>query len=156
MGKRFIFVVAVAAVIGAMAVNANAEGLRFEGSVPYKLDTPLEVGAKVGPVTILTVTFSQAESGHVGSKIVGKLRRGEQGLQGVLKLAFEGENPTKEEWEVTFTIELLDREGKVIDRFDRSTDFQGEAKTYTTEHPILLYVLPLIHTVKLDIKGKID
>jgi len=156
MGNRFIFTLAVAVAVTAVAGLAAAEGLTFETTVPYRVGKELELGGKVGPVTVRSVTFSESESGHVGSTIMGKLRRGDEGLQGVIKLAFAGENPTKEEWEVSFVIELLDRDGKTIDRFERSTDFQGEAKTYDTEHAILRYVMPLIHKVKIGMSAKLD
>jgi hypothetical protein len=155
MRNRFILGLAVVVMVGTVAATATAESLSFEGKVPYTLDKALELDAKVGPVTIHSVTFYEAE-GHVGSKIMGKLRRGDEGAQGVLKLAFDGENPTRDEWEVTFHVELLDRQGKLIDRFKRSTDFEGEAKTYKTDHPILEYVLPLIHKVNISIKAKLD
>jgi len=63
-------------------------------------------------------------------------------------------NPTKEEWDVTFTVELMDKAGKVIDRTAKKENYEDESAVLTIEHPLLEYVLPMITEVRVTLQGK--
>jgi len=151
--------------VGAVAVlllvgPAFAVDLRFETTVPYETGKMLELGAKVGDVDINSVEFSElAATTSVGGKIAGgfgKLRGSDSTTKVALQVAFECINLTTQDWEVTFTIELLDAEGKLIDRVTRDEDFRKESEIHKIQHEILGYVVPLIAEVKIRLDAELD
>ena len=72
------------------------------------------------------------------------------------RLAFDVDNPRDDEWEVTFTVEFLDKSGKIIDRAAKKESYEGEAKILNFDHPLLEYVLPLVHEVRVTLQGRLD
>jgi hypothetical protein len=66
------------------------------------------------------------------------------------------ENPTTDDWVVRFTLEFLDKEGAVIERVSKSEGWEGQAKPYNLEHPILSYVVPLIARVRINFEARLD
>jgi hypothetical protein len=77
-------------------------------------------------------------------------------LSTTLRASFDVENPKPEGWTVKFILEFLDREGTIIDRGDKSGDFEGEAKIFDMDHVILSYVVPLIDRVRVRMEAKLD
>ena len=66
------------------------------------------------------------------------------------------ENPSADEWEVTFILEFLDKSGKLIDKATRKSSWEGEAKPFDFDHAILQYVVPSIAQVRISLEGRLD
>lgn len=142
------------AVLFALAGTAAAQTNRFEKTIPYRLDASTKLDAKVGPVMIDNVKITNMGRGF------GRGGFGPKGLQPsegstTLRLAFDMNNPA-EDWELTFTLEFLDKAGKVIDRVTKKKGLEEEAQIWNFDHPILEYVLPSVTDVKLSVSGRVD
>jgi hypothetical protein len=140
--------------LGSLAAPAAAQVNRSERTVAFHLDQAARLEAKVGPVMIDNLTITNMGRGF------GRGGFGPKGMQPsegstTLRLAFDVNNPG-EDWEVTFTIEFLDKAGKVIDRVTRKQGWKEEAEIYKIDHPILEYVLPMISDVKISLSGRVD
>ncbi|HYO16400.1 MAG TPA: hypothetical protein VE685_24645 [Thermoanaerobaculia bacterium] len=138
------------------AAVAQEEGsLRFEKTVPFNTGKLLDLGATVGPVRIGKVEFS--DQGKGGGGIASRFRGGgASDTQTTLRATFDGENPKEDEWVVTFTLEFLDRSGRLIDRATGKEGFEGEAKTVKVDHAILEYVVPMIDKVRIKMEARFD
>ena len=77
-------------------------------------------------------------------------------LETTLRAAFDVENPKVDEWVVTFTLEFLDKDGKLIDRAVDKEEFEGESKVYKVDHAILEYVVPMIDKVRIKLEARYD
>ncbi|MEA2561552.1 MAG: hypothetical protein QOH06_3056 [Acidobacteriota bacterium] len=157
MRKTLILAVALVAV--ASIAGAQERSLRFEKTVDYRLGKLIELNATVGPVRITKVEFSQPEGGSVKESIVGRIRGGGGGsseTQGTFRAGFDSENPEEDEWVVTYTLDLLDSKGKLIDRIVQSEGLEGEAKVVNVDHTTLKYVLPFVDKVKIRLEAKYD
>ncbi|MEN8164208.1 MAG: hypothetical protein ABFS37_08770 [Acidobacteriota bacterium] len=155
--QRFSVLVAVVLLGSAAVFSGERTRLRFEKTVGFKLDTTVELHAEVGPLFIESVEFENRGAGTTKSKIFGVLRRsGSADTTVTLRCAFDVENPVKDEWDLTATIEFLDKRGELIDRVRSSRDFEGEADTWTIDHDILGYVIPLIDDVKIELQVEAD
>ena len=142
------------AVLGSLAAPSATQVNRSERTVPFHLDQAARLEAKVGPVAIDNVTITNLGRGF------GRGGFGPKGMQPsegstTLRLAFDVNNPG-EDWEVTFTVEFLDKAGKVIDRITKKHGWKEEAEIYKIDHPILEYVVPLISDVKISLSGRLD
>jgi hypothetical protein len=131
-----------------------AQTNRFEKTIPYRLDQSQKLDAKVGPVMIDNVKITNMGRGF------GRGGFGPKGMQPsegstTLRFAFDVNNPG-EDWEVTFTIELLDQNGKLIDRLTKKQNWEEQAQIYNVDHPILEYVLPMVADVKISMSGRLD
>lgn len=141
----------------ALAAVASAQegSLRFEKTVAWQTGRLIDLNAQVGPVRIGKVEFSNQGKG--GGSIATKIRGGGgSGTQTVLRATFDGENPKDDEWVVTFTLELLDAKGQLIDRGTGKESFEGEAKNARVEHSILSYVVPMIAKVRIKLEARLD
>lgn len=137
------------------AASAQEEGsLRFEKTVDWTTGKLVNLNALVGPVRIGKVEFSNEGKG--GGSIASRFRSGTSDTQTTLRATFDGENPKEDEWVVTFTLEFLDRNGKLIDRATGKEGYEGEAKTARIDHPILEYVVPMIDKVRIKLEAKYD
>lgn len=148
-----------AGALAAPVLAAEGESLRFEKTVPYEVGKRLDLGAVVGPVRVNSVRFENlGRGGGGGGSIVGRLRGGgsSSDTETTLRASFDSENPREEEWVVTYTIELLDKKGKLIDRGARNEGFEGEADTVKLDHPILEYVVPMIERVRVKLEARLD
>jgi hypothetical protein len=153
-----VFALAGALVLGGAALAAAAEegSLRFETTVPWRLDRLQELGATVGPVKVRSVEFSRG-GGSIGDSIASRIRGGGgSDTQTTLRAAFDTENALADEWVVTYTLDFLDAHGKLIDRASKSKGFEGEAAVYKLEHSILEYVVPMIAKVKIRLEARLD
>ena len=154
---RTSVIVVVMVLFGAAAVASERVRLRFNKTIDFKLDRASELSAEVGPLFVDTVEFEDLGSGTTKSKVFGVLRRsGSTETTITLRCAFEVENPVDDEWELTVTIEFLDSKGELIDSVRSSRDFEGEADTWTIDHTILGYVIPLIDEVKIEFRAEAD
>jgi hypothetical protein len=161
--KIALFGLGLAVLLLASSPPAWAQGegsLRFEKTVPWQLGKRIPLGATVGPVRVNSVTFDNLGRGGGGSGaagIVSRLRPGAASdTQDTLRASFDSENPKAEEWVVTYTVELLDKDGKLIDRGTRNESFEGEADTVKLDHPILSYVVPMIDRVRILLEARLD
>ena len=137
--------------------TAQDTSLTAERIVPYATGKIIPLKAKVGPVSIESVEF--VDRGRGSSTGVGGIIRGAAGgsdTQTVIRSHFVVENPSEDEWAVTFTIEFRDKAGRVIDRATGRSAWEGEAKPYDYDHPILEYVVPSIAQVRIRIEGRLD
>ena len=120
--------------IGALAQDSS---LRAERLVNYTLGKTLSLSAKVGPVNIQSVEFTDRGRGSSRGGLAGIIpaeasRRRARRFGG----HFMVENPAADEWEVTFTLEFLDKSGKLIDKAVKKSTWEGEAKPFDFDHAI--------------------
>ena len=133
---------------------AAAQPNRVEKTIPYRLDQSQKLEVKVGPVIVDSVKLTNMGRGF------GRGGFGPKGMQPsegstTLRLAFDVNNPG-EDWELTFTVEFLDKAGKVIDRVTKKENWEEQAEIWNFDHPILEYVLPAVAEIKLSISGRLD
>ena len=150
--------IAAGAVVALTSVMAAQESsLRAERTVDYKTTKAFDLSAKVGPVRIQSGEFSNLGRNHGRGGIGGRMRGGtESEVSTTLRTHFLAENPSGDEWEVTFTLEYLDKAGKVIERVTKKSSWEGEAKPYDLDHEILEYVVPMIAQVRIKMEGRLD
>ena len=160
---RKIVTVALLAIatLSSMTTTASTQerSLRFEKTVDWQLGKLIELNATVGPVKVGKVEFSQPEGGSVKDSIVGRIRGGGGGsseTQATVRASFDSENPEEDEWVVTYTLDLLDGKGRLIDRIVRSEGLEGEAKVVQVEQSTLKYVLPFIAKVRIRLEARFD
>ena len=154
--RAFTIVTVSCVVLGAsLAALAQDTSLSAERVVSYTVGKTLPLTAKVGPVSIQSVEFS--DRGHAsGGGLTGRLRGSVSDTSTTIRGHFLAENPSADEWEVTFTLEFLDKSGKVIDRATKKASWEGQAKPFDFDHVILQYVVPSIAQVKIRLEGRLD
>ena len=161
MRRTFILAIAFVAVASISGIQAQSQerSLRFEKTVDYQLGKLIELNAAVGPVKVAKVELSQPEGGSMKDSIVGRIRGGGGGsseTHATIRASFDSENPEEDEWVVTYTLDLLDSQGKLIDRVVKSEGLEGEAKVVAVDHSTLRYVLPFIDKVKIRLEARYD
>ncbi|HEV8628923.1 MAG TPA: hypothetical protein VGV61_01300 [Thermoanaerobaculia bacterium] len=148
---------AAVCLLAAAALARGQEGsLRFEKMVPFQRDQVIPLGARVGPVRVANVRFGLGSAGGVKGAILSRVHGGDSDVTSIVRASFDTENPKAEEWNVTYTLELLDTNGKLIDRATRTGSFEGEASTFELEHSTLSYVVPLIARVRVRLEASLD
>jgi hypothetical protein len=154
--KRFVLPVLFGAALLAGAGPANAQDteLRAERVVPFVTGKITPLNAKVGPVHVISVEFS--DRGRAAGGGLPGLRQTPSEMSTTLRAHFLAENPSRDEWEVTFTLEFLDKAGKIIDRVTKKETWEGQSKPYDLDHPILSYVVPAIAEVRIRLEGRLD
>jgi len=132
--------------------------LRAERTVPFNpTSKAIPLNVKVGPVGVQSVQFLDRGRATGGSSVGGLVRTAPASeASSLLNVRFAAENPSTDEWAVTFTLEFLDKSGKVIDRVTKRSTWEGEAKPYEFEHQLLQYVIPLIADVRIRFDAKLD
>jgi len=140
------------------AARAADGSLRFEKTVPFQRDHLINLGAQVGPVRVANVQFKTGGGGGggIGDTIRARVHGGDSDTLTTLTASFDSENPKDQEWVVTYTLELLDSNGKLIDRFSRKESFEGEADVVKAERSILTYVVPMIAKVRIKLEAALD
>jgi hypothetical protein len=149
----------VAAGLASASVAAQGGGsLSAERTVEYKTAKTIELKAQVGPVKVHSVEFQNLGRGYGQGGFSSKMRGGGTGSEvtTTIRSHFLVENPDSDEWEVTFVIEYLDKNGKVIDRVTKKSSWEGEAKPFDFDHQLLEYVLPAIDQVKIKLEARKD
>ena len=146
--------VSLTASLGALVQDSS---LHAERLVDYITGKTLPLSAKVGPVNIQSVEFtdrgrSSSRGGLAGIVPGGSVSETSTTVRG----HFLAENPTADEWEVTFTVEFLDKSGKLIDKAVKKSTWEGEAKPFDVDHPILQYVVPSIAQVRIRLDARLD
>lgn len=155
MPRKTLYAAALVLLTTAASLRAQEGNLRFEKTVPFTRDKLISLGAQVGPVRISQVQFSLGGSG-VRDSFVARVKGGGSDTSTLVRASFDSENAKDQEWEVTYTLEFLDANGKLIDRASRSESFEGEADVVKVEHSILTYVVPLIAKVKIELEARLD
>jgi hypothetical protein len=148
---------ALAAGSGARAPVAQAQErtLRFERTVDFTPGKTIVLNARVGEVRVQSVEFT--DRGRPSSGVLGGLRGvAVPETSTVLRAHFVVENPTADEWEVAFTIELLDQSGTFIDRASKKSSWEGESNPLDIDHPILRYAVPHIAQVRIRLDARLD
>ena len=162
MPRKLIAALAFALVLAPLALagaaSAQEGSLRFEKTVPFQRDHLINLGAKVGPVKISQVTFATGGGGGggIGDTIRARVHGGDTDTLTNLTASFDSENPKDQEWVVTYTLELLDANGKLIDRFSKKESFEGEADVVKVERSILTYVVPMVAKVRIKLEAALD
>jgi hypothetical protein len=134
---------------------AAARGDRFEGRLPFKIDQSQPVNATVGPVKVTTLKVTNLGRGY-GRGGFGPKMSAPSELSTTIRLAFDVDNPRDEDWELTFTVELLDKAGKIVDRAAKKENFDGEAKVFNFDHPLIEYALPMVAEVRVTLQARRD
>lgn len=142
-----------AALLMAAAVTL-AQGNRFETSVPFQVDKAVAFAGGVGPVKVTGVKVTNLGRGYGRGGFSLRSANPPSELATTLRFAFDVDNPTDDEWDVTFTVELLDKGGKVIDRASKKENYEDEAKVLELDHSLLEYVLPLVTQVRITLQGE--
>lgn len=159
-GARGVFCALVGCLLAGASLLARAQepSLRAERTVAYRAGKAAELKARVGPVVIESVEFRDLGRGSGGGGLADRLRGGASGSEAstTIRSHFLAQSPSPDEWEVTFTLEFLDASGKLIDRVTRRSSWEGEAKPYDLDHPLLEYVVPLVAQVRIKLEGRLD
>jgi hypothetical protein len=141
---------------GGTVLAQEGRTLHAERTLDFQTRKVFDLKAQVGQVKVASVEFTDMGRGYGQGGIAGRMRGSDSEASTTLRAHFLAENPTSEDWQVSFTIEFLDRNGKVIDRATKKQKWDGEAKPYDFDHQILEYVVPLIAQVKIKLEGKLD
>ena len=135
----------------------DAGSLRFTSKVGFELDETIEIAKSVGPVLVESVEFSKGGTGSgFGQTMLGKFKGDDNDAHAHILVSFECNNPTRDEWEIKFTVEFLDRDGEVIDRARLKKELDNEARILSINHQTLSYVIPLIKKVVIRVEGRED
>ena len=148
--------VAALILLSTSTVGAQNASLTAEHTSPFALGKTQTLNVKVGPVTIQTITIQDRGRITAGSSLPGLGRTPASEASSTLHVRLTAENPSVDEWAVTFVVEFLDKSGKVIDRVTKRSTWEGEAKPYEFEHPLLQYAIPLIADVRIRFEAKLD
>ena len=144
-------------VLGASLVAlAQDSSLRAERVVSYAIGKPVPVSAKVGPVSIQSVEFTDRGRASSPSGLTNLVRPSVSEASTTIRSHFLVENPSADEWEVSFTLEFLDKSGALIDKATKKSTWEGEAKPFDFDHVILQYVVPSIAQVRITLEGRLD
>ena len=146
---------ALAVVAALLALTPSfAQGDKFEKSIPFQIDKGVALEATVGPVKISGLKITNLGRGYGRGGLSFRSASPPSELSTTLRFAFDVDNPMEEEWDVTFTVELLDKSGKVIDRATKRENYEDEAKVLNLEHSIIEYALPLVSEVRVTLQGR--
>lgn len=154
VGRRIGVVVLLIALMLLAGGRLNAQGNRFEKTVVFQEGTTEALAAVVGPVKVTSLKITNLGRGYGRGGIGIRPGTPPSELSTTIRFAFEVDNPADEEWDVTFTVELLDKAGKVIDRVARTQNYEQEAKALNVDHPIIEYVVPLVADVRLTLQAR--
>lgn len=138
----------------ALWLPVAAQGDRSENRFAFQIDRGQPLTVTVGPVKIGTVTITNLGRGYGRGGLSLRAAVAGSELSTMLRIEMDASNPRDEEWEVTATLEFLDRDGKVIDRVVKKDSYEDEDGVLRIEHPMLEYVLPLIGDVRLTLQGR--
>lgn len=143
---------------GAGGGTAQSSSLRAERTVEFRTGKPLDLAVTVGPVKVSSVEFSNLGRGYGRGGLADRLRAatGASDASTTLRARFPAENPSADEWQVTFSLELVDRGGKTIERVTRRSSWEGEARAFDFDFEILEYVVPMIARVNLRLEARLE
>jgi hypothetical protein len=140
------------------AARSDDGSLRFEKTVSFTQGRLIELRAQVGPVRVSQVQFSVGSGGGLRDTVMSRVRGGggDSDTSTTIRASFDSENPKDQEWVVSYSLEFLDSNGRLIDRASRDESFEGEADVVKVEHSILTYVVPMIAKVRIRLEARLD
>jgi hypothetical protein len=156
MLNRLVLTLSAVCLLNLSPLAQETHQLHAERTVDFTLRKVNDLKAQVGQVRIASVELTDMGRGFGQGGLAGRMRGSESEASTTLRAHFLAENPTSEDWQVTFVVEFLDKNGKVIDRASKKQKWDGEAKPYDFDHQILEYVVPLIAQVRIKLEGKLD
>ena len=147
--------------VASFGIAAQEKSLRAERTVDFQTGRAHPLNVTVGPVRVESVEFSDLGRGYgrggTPGNLIGRVAgANESEASTTLRARFMAENPTTDDWVVRFTLELLDKDGAVIEKVSKSEGWEGRAKPYNLEHAILSYVVPLIAKVRISFEARLD
>ena len=145
---------ALALAVALLVPGLAAQGDRVEKTMPFAFDTTIALDGAVGPVRIAWLKITNLGRGYGRGGISFRAASPPSELSTTLRFAFDVNNPADEEWDVTFTVELLDKAGMVIDRASKKENYEDESGTLNLEHPLIEYALPMVSQVKVTLQGR--
>ncbi len=154
MRRVVAFVPAV--LLAAAGFTAAQSSLRAESTVTYTTGKAIPLDLVAGPVKVATVKFTVGDDGSMKSTIREKMARMDPATQTMTHVSFDAENPKHEEWKINYSVEYLDANGKVVDRFTKADSYEGQAKTTTFDHITMKAVLPLVEKVRIKLQAEAD
>jgi len=158
MRRRRLAAVALIGAAATLGVAAQeTHSLRAERTVEFRTGKVFDIASQIGQVRIASVELRDLGRGYGRGGIAGRMRpTSDSEVSTTIRAHFLAENPTSEDWEVTFVLEFLDKNGKLVDRATKKSKWDGEAKPYDFDHQILEYVVPLIAQVRIKLEGRQD
>ena len=145
---------ALLAAIALVVMPLAAQDSKTDQSVPLEFGKPHTLTTVAGPVKVKTLTMTNLGKGYARSVLGVRTALPPSELSTTVRLVFDVENATKEEWDVTFTVEFIDKAGKVVDRTSKKENYDNESTKLTMEYPLLEYVLPMISDVRVTVLGR--
>ena len=127
---------------------------RSDQTVPLDFTKPHPLTTVAGPVKIKSVTMTNLGKGYARTVLGVRTTSAPSELTTTVRLAFDVENPVKEDWDVTFTVEFMDKAGKIVDRTSKKENYDDETAKMTFEQPLLEYVVPLISDGRITVIGR--
>lgn len=145
----------ILAALALLASPVTAQGDRSDQSVPFEFTKAHALTTVAGPVKIKSLTMTNLGKGYART-VLGVRAAPPQAseLTTTVRLVFDVENPVEEDWDVTFTVEFMDKAGKVVDRTSKKENYEEETAKMTIEQPLLEYVIPLISDVRVSVIGR--
>ena len=145
---------AVLAALALISIPLAAQDNRADQTVPFEFGKPHTLTTVAGPVKIKSLTMTNLGRGYVRTVLGVRATTPPSELTTTVRLVFDVENPTDDEWDVTFTVEFMDKAGKVVDRTSKKENYEDETAKLTIEHPLLEYVVPMISDVRVTVMGR--
>jgi hypothetical protein len=145
---------AVLAALALISMPLAAQDNRADQTVPFEFGKAHPLTTVAGPVQIKSLTMTNLGRGYARTVLGVRTAAPPSELTTTLRLVFAVDNPTDDEWDVTFTVEFMDKAGKVVDRTSKKENYEDETANLTIEHPLLEYVLPMISEVRVTVMGR--
>ena len=144
----------ILAALALLAMPLAAQSDRSDQSVPLDFTKPHPLTTVAGPVKVKSLTMTNLGKGYARTVLGVRTAAAPSELTTTVRLVFDVENPVKEDWEVTFTVEFMDKAGKVVDRTSKKENYDDETAKMTFEQPLLEYVVPMISDVRVTVIGR--
>ena len=154
--RRLSSLVALVILGSVVCAFAQTPSLQAEKTLSYKVGTEMALDVKVGPVKVHKVKITIGSGGGVGAAVKARVTKMDPLVEEVLQFVFDAENPDKVDYNVTYSVELLNTKGEVIDRFSEKDGYEAEAKSSRFEHVILKVALPMIDKVRIKFQAAVD
>jgi hypothetical protein len=142
------------AALALLSMPLAAQDNRSDQSVPLEFGKAHALTTVAGPVKIKSLTMANLGKGYARTVFGVRTTAAPSELTTTVRLVLDVDNPVEEDWEVTFTVEFMDKAGKVVDRTSKKENYDDETAKMTFEHPLLEYVVPLISDVRITVLGR--
>lgn len=145
---------AILAALALLAMPVAAQDNRTDQTVPFELTKTHPLTTVAGPVKVKSLTMTNLGKGYAKTVLGVRTAAAPSELTTTVRLVLDVENPVKEDWDVTFTVEFMDKAGKVVDRTSKKENYDDETAKMTFEQPLLEYVVPMISDVRITVIGR--